>query len=276
MYSPYAFAEAIKLSGIMAILFSGLVMSHYTHFNLSSVTRITIQQIFRTLSFIAETCVFAYLGLAIFSFRHIFKPSLVIASIVCKIFIKTYFVKIFINMIFLYKIMCLVSRACNIFPLSIILNYFRDHKITKKMQFIMWFSGLRGAIAFALSLNLELNNEVRHVIVTTTLILVLFTTMILGGATMPLMKLLNSSEKKAYRSSNNRNKFVFLSKTKELGGTIDSSSGDNITYNKFIGDDNDIQIVRSGIRLRGFARFDENFLKPLFIRKFTEDVNSFL
>ena len=83
MYSPYVFAEAIKLSGIMAILFAGLVMSHYTHFNLSSVARITVQQIFRTLSFVSETCVFAYLGMAIFSFKHIFKPSLVVCSIVC-------------------------------------------------------------------------------------------------------------------------------------------------------------------------------------------------
>lgn len=84
--------------------------------------------------------------------------------------------------------MCLASRACNIFPLSIMLNYFREHKITKKMQFIMWFSGLRGAIAFALSLNLQLDSEVRHVIVTSTLILVLFTTLVLGGSTLPLMK----------------------------------------------------------------------------------------
>lgn len=68
------------------------------------------------------------------------------------------------------------------------LNYFREHKITKKMQFIMWFSGLRGAIAFALSLNLQLDSEVRHVIVTSTLILVLFTTLVLGGSTLPLMK----------------------------------------------------------------------------------------
>lgn len=82
MYSPYVFAEAIKLSGIMAILFAGIVMSHYTHYNLSPVTRITVQQVFRTLAFISETCVFAYLGLAIFSFKHIFKPSLVISGIV--------------------------------------------------------------------------------------------------------------------------------------------------------------------------------------------------
>lgn len=58
------------VTGIMAILFNGIVMSHYTHFNLSTVTQITMQQTMRTLAFIAETCVFAYLGLALFSFRH--------------------------------------------------------------------------------------------------------------------------------------------------------------------------------------------------------------
>lgn len=52
----------------MAILFCGIVMSHYTHFNLSTVTQVTMQQTMRTLAFIAETCVFAYLGLAIFRY----------------------------------------------------------------------------------------------------------------------------------------------------------------------------------------------------------------
>ena len=37
----------------MAILFCGIVMSHYTHFNLSPMTQITVQQIFRTTAFMA-------------------------------------------------------------------------------------------------------------------------------------------------------------------------------------------------------------------------------
>ena len=37
----------------MAILFCGIVMSHYTHFNLSPVTQITMQQTMRTLAFVA-------------------------------------------------------------------------------------------------------------------------------------------------------------------------------------------------------------------------------
>lgn len=118
-YAPYVLAEGIHLSGIMAILFCGIVMSHYTHFNLSTVTQITMQQTLRTLAFIAETCVFAYLGLALFSFKHRVEPALVVWSI----------------------ILCLIGRACNIFPLAILVNRFREHQITKKMMFIMWFSG---------------------------------------------------------------------------------------------------------------------------------------
>ena len=73
-------------------------------------------------------------------------------------------------------------------------NRFREHKITKKMMFIMWFSGLRGAIAYALSLHLEFEKETRRVLVTTTLVIVLFTIFVLGGSTMPLLKFLKSKE----------------------------------------------------------------------------------
>ena len=51
----------------------------------------------------------------------------------------------------------------------------------------MWFSGLRVAIAYALSLHLEFEKETRQVIITTTLIIILFTTLIFGGLTMPIV-----------------------------------------------------------------------------------------
>jgi len=39
--------------GIMAVLFSGIVMAHYTHYNLSPVTQVTIQQTLRSVAFMA-------------------------------------------------------------------------------------------------------------------------------------------------------------------------------------------------------------------------------
>ncbi|KAK7114996.1 sodium/hydrogen exchanger 8-like [Littorina saxatilis] len=238
-YLPYALAEGIHLSGIMAILFCGIVMSHYTHLNLSPVTQITVQQTFRTMAFICETCVFAYLGLAIFSFRVNVKPAFCIWSIV----------------------LTLLGRAVNIFPLSFILNFFREHKITHKNQFIMWFSGLRGAVAFALSLHLDLSQEKRYVLVTATLIIVLFTIMFLGGATMPLLKLMNNAPEK--RKKRKHKKEVTMSKTKELGGTIDSEQLSELTEEEY-----EVNFVRP--HLKGFMKFDAKYLVPFFTRRFTQ------
>lgn len=253
-YVPYVLAEGIHLSGIMAILFCGIVMSHYTHYNLSTVTQITMQQTMRTLAFIAETCVFAYLGLAIFSFRHRVELSLVIWSL----------------------ILCLVGRACNIFPLAWLVNRFREHKITNKMQFIMWFSGLRGAISFALSIHLDFASEdTRHVIITTTLIIVLFTTMILGGSTMPLLKYLQPGKKtkrplklRAGRKQRRSEVGYSLSKTREWGQAIDSEHLSELTEEEEIG--------FATSRIVGFARLDRKYLTPFFTRRFTHQVRIFI
>lgn len=243
-YAPYVLAEGIHLSGIMAILFCGIVMSHYTHFNLSTVTQITMQQTMRTLSFIAETCVFAYLGLAIFSFNHRCELALVIWSLV----------------------LCLLGRACNIFPLAWMVNKFREHKITNKMQFIMWFSGLRGAISYALSLHLKLSSEeTRRVMITTTLIIVLFTTLVFGGSTMPLLKYLSPGKKKvkAHKKTGRRRRetSISLSKTREWGHAIDSEHLSELT------EEDEVGFAQS--KHGGFARLDRKYLTPFFTRRFT-------
>jgi len=60
-YAPFLIAEGIGLSGIMAILYCGIVMSHYTYFNLSPVTQITTERVFRTLSFLAGKFFFYFI-----------------------------------------------------------------------------------------------------------------------------------------------------------------------------------------------------------------------
>jgi sodium/hydrogen exchanger 8 len=101
-------------------------------------------------------------------------------------------------------LICL-GRALNIFPLAALIN--RHHaargapgegsarvKITLKEQFIMWFSGLRGAIAFSLVLTMQSHSmtgvtpETKSVLVTTTLVIVLLTIFIFGGGTAPLLE----------------------------------------------------------------------------------------
>ncbi|XP_063931377.1 sodium/hydrogen exchanger 8 [Zophobas morio] len=241
-YAPYVLAEGIHLSGIMAILFCGIVMSHYTHFNLSTVTQITMQQTLRTLAFIAETCVFAYLGLALFSFKHRVEPALIVWAL----------------------ILCLIGRACNIFPLAILVNKFREHQITKKMMFIMWFSGLRGAISYALSLHLNFSDETRHVIITTTLIIVLITTLFFGGSTMPLLKFMQATKNPSRRLKKRRkDREVTLSKTREWGQAIDSEHLSETT-------EGEMEVTFAPDRIKGFAKYDLKYFIPFFTRRFTQ------
>lgn len=240
-YLPYGLAEGIKLSGIMAILFSGIVMSHYTHHNLSPVTQILMQQTLRTVAFMCETCVFAFLGLSIFSFPHKFELSFVIWCIV----------------------LILVGRAVNIFPLSFMLNFFRDHKITPKMMFIMWFSGLRGAIPYALSLHLGLEPiEKRQLIGTTTIVIVLFTILLLGGGTMPLIRIMDIEESQSRRKNK---KDINLSKTQKMGNTIESEHLSELTEEEY-----EAQIFQRQ-DLKGFLWLDAKYLNPFFTRRLTQE-----
>ena len=231
-YAPYVLAESLKLSGIMSILFGGITMSHYTHPNLSERTQTTMDVTLRTISFMAETCVFAYLGLAIFSFDHLFHPFFIIFSL----------------------ILILLARAANIFPLSSLVNLFRQNKITRRMQFIMFYSGLRGAIAFALAINLREvalfkdDQDAARAIVTTTLVIVLFTILVFGGSTSLLLKCLLKAP------DNTQNNQMSLSKN-ENWYTAGISKGLTEDFDK-----------GKTTAMKGFVQLDYKYFMPFFQR----------
>uniref|UniRef100_A0A3P8X1J4 Sodium/hydrogen exchanger n=1 Tax=Cynoglossus semilaevis TaxID=244447 RepID=A0A3P8X1J4_CYNSE len=233
-YLPYGLAEGIQLSGIMSILFAGIVMSHYSHHNLSPVTQILMQQTLRAVAFMCETCVFAFLGLSIFSFPHKFEISFVIWCIVSSLFL---------------------------FHLKWLFHL--DHKITPKMMFIMWFSGLRGAIPYALSLHLGLEPiEKRQLIGTTTIIIVLFTILFLGGGTMPLIRIMDIEENHLRRKNK---KDINLSKTEKMGNTIESEHLSELTEEEY-----EAHICHRQ-DLKGFMWLDAKYFNPFFTRRLTQE-----
>ncbi len=128
-YGSYSFSESLGLSGIMSLFFCGIVLSHYNSYNLSPTSQITAHNILKSIAVLSEYFVFLYIGMGVFTgtFKHI-------NYLFC----------------FLCTIFCLIARFANIFPLSLIANLFRKRKIPFAMQIVMWFAGLRGAIAFAL------------------------------------------------------------------------------------------------------------------------------
>ncbi|KAK1274421.1 Sodium/hydrogen exchanger 6 [Acorus gramineus] len=87
-----------------------------------------------------------------------------------------------------------VARAANVFSSTYLVNLFRptSQKIPKKHQKALWYSGLRGPMAFALALQSVHDLPERHgptVLKATTAIVVL-TVLLIGGSTGPVLKAL--------------------------------------------------------------------------------------
>lgn len=168
-YQSYLMAESLRLSGIVSILFAGIVMAHYAYKNLSGEAQHSSRSIFEALAFLFETFIFIYLGMALFTFNHAWDPVLIILTLP----------------------VMMIARAANIFPLSFAMNLKRKshHKVTVNQQVMLWFGGLRGAMAFALSIAVPTAAPFNsRVFLTTTLVLAIFTIFVFGGLTIPMLK----------------------------------------------------------------------------------------
>jgi sodium/hydrogen exchanger 8 len=169
-YGSYLAADLFELSGILAVFFSGVFIRHYHMYNISKGSAFAFTHLLSTIAFLAENFIYLYLGISLIAYRQSFVWNwpFVLASFGA----------------------CLVARAFNTFPLCSVANLSRSprSKIPFKHQFVIWFSGLRGAIAFALALNVKTNDPNHAAIIkSSTLLIVLFTTVFLGMATGPLL-----------------------------------------------------------------------------------------
>ncbi|XP_059507207.1 sodium/hydrogen exchanger 9-like isoform X2 [Stegostoma tigrinum] len=164
-WSTFLSAEASDLTGIVAVLFCGITQAHYTYNNLSDEAKLRTKQLFEFMNFMAENFIFCYMGVALFTYQnHIFNA----------LFIFGAFIAIF------------VARACNIYPLSFLLNLRRRRKIPWNFQHMMMFAGLRGAIAFALAIR-DTDSKPKQMMFTTTLLIVFFTVWVFGGGTTQML-----------------------------------------------------------------------------------------
>jgi hypothetical protein len=135
------------------------------------MTQHTTHLYFKSMAQICDTFVFGYLGITI---GVSISPT------------SGYLLTWSPSLIFISLGLCLLGRAINVFPLTAILNRIRMTPIDSRNQIMMWFAGLRGAIAFALSL--QVTTEHASEIVTATLAIVLFTTFVCGGLSEPLLR----------------------------------------------------------------------------------------
>jgi sodium/hydrogen exchanger 8 len=214
-------AEGLGLSGIASLFFCGILTRHYTFHSarserdslardlkelqstcvacrLSAVTR-TVQcvadlcaesqraatTLFATLAMLGENALATMLGVAAF-------------EVGVQLWLDTSNLPLaLVSVPILF-----VARALNVFPLSAVANCLRrrsaKQRISWRMQVVMWFSAMRGALSFALVITLQdaegsaqpVPPKVLHTLVTATLFIIVFTTLFMAPATRPLIRVL--------------------------------------------------------------------------------------
>lgn len=172
-YVPFLAAEACDLSGIVAIMFAGITMRHYAHFNLTQVTRQIFLPTVELIASLCETYVFILLGLGVFLLQGAFSASLVIWS----------------------ALACLLGRLVHVYPLSFLANRISTGpKMSVKEMHMVWMAGLRGVIAFICALGFP--NEASHqeFFLFTTVIVVGASLVFLGWPTAPTLRCLGLAE----------------------------------------------------------------------------------
>nr|AAQ08988.1 Na/H antiporter Nhx1 [Tetragonia tetragonoides] len=181
-YLSYMLAELFYLSGILTVFFCGIVMSHYTWHNVTESSRVTTKHAFATLSFVAETFIFLYVGmdaLDIEKWRFVSdSPGISVA----------------VSSILLGLLM--LGRAAFVSPLSFLMNFFKKsqaEKVSLRQQVIIWWAGLmRGAVSMALAYNQFTRSghtQLRGnaIMITSTISVVLVSTVVFGILTKPLI-----------------------------------------------------------------------------------------
>ncbi|KAJ6967528.1 sodium proton exchanger family protein [Populus alba x Populus x berolinensis] len=176
----YMLAEGLGLTGIVSILFTGIVMKHYTYSNLSENSQRFVSAFFHLISSLAETFVFIYMGFDIAMEQHSWSHSP--------------FSGINVYETLLYMLSCLLELAANVFSCAYLVNLVRPapRQIPVKHQKALWYSGLRGAMAFALALQSvhDLPEGHGQTIFTATTAIVVLTVLLIGGSTGTVLETL--------------------------------------------------------------------------------------
>ncbi|KAL4507176.1 hypothetical protein ABPG72_001969 [Tetrahymena utriculariae] len=161
-YAAYCIVEAFHFSGVIALLFTGIIIGHYAFYNLSEKAKICSNVTFQTLSSGAENLLFAYLGFTTFSYYRNAWSFTLIAWVILILFI---------------------GRFISIFIMSAILRLFfkkGTFAMGLREQIILQMTGIsRGILGFILMDQIE-SEEYFEVLNSTMLGVLIITTLLFG------------------------------------------------------------------------------------------------
>nr|XP_043630292.1 sodium/hydrogen exchanger 4 [Erigeron canadensis] len=258
-YLSYMLAELFELSGILTVFFTGVLMSHYSWHNVTESSRITTRYAFATLSFIAETFIFLYVGMDALDYEK------------WKVSMLSFWMKM--GMYSTVMFLILLGRAAFVFPLSVFSNYMyksggESAKISRQQQMVIWWAGLmRGAVSIALAFKQFTYSGVtldptNATMITTTIVIVLFSTIVFGFLTKPLVDYLlptptNSNTKRNPRDPGSPKEDMTLPLL-----SLDKSASENLSRAK---ENVSMLMDRPVYTIHSYwRRFDHAYMKPIF------------
>lgn len=170
-YGAFIAAERIHASGVLASLVAGLIVGNVgTRGPAPAAGRAAITTFWEYAAFVANSLIFLLIGVQV-AYERI--PEFVLPSI-------------------LAIVLVLVGRAASIYPLSALFSR-SSLRITASHQHLLFWGGLRGALALALAMGLPADLPARDEVVTVTFAVVAFSIIVQGLSISPLLRRLGET-----------------------------------------------------------------------------------
>ena len=164
-FGSFLLAEHFHLSGVLATLTAGLIIGNVGHLAISAKSRAAVEEFWEYAAFVANSLIFLLIGMRLANqdYKFVWLPALIAVLIVT------------------------LGRALAIYPLSLLFARSRL-RINQRHQHILFWGGLRGALALALALGLPPEIPGREAIITVAFAVVAFSIFVQGMTIKPLMR----------------------------------------------------------------------------------------
>lgn len=165
-YGSFLLAEHFHFSGVMATLTAGLILGNLGQLSsISDKGREAVGAFWEYAAFVANSLIFLLIGLRVGqqSFRAVLVTAIIAIALV------------------------MAARAITVYPISAVFLRTRM-RIGKRHQHILFWGGLRGALALALALGLPPQVPRREEIITVAFAVVAFSILVQGLTITPLLR----------------------------------------------------------------------------------------